>query len=126
MFFRRSLAALMVLVSMLVAPSAMAESQFTLGRTLLLGMGDSGAEIPLIVCRPTKSLKIKAEREVHLERIVVTYGNDKSKSIKLNRTLKEGDESQWYSLGSRVCVKKLELFGNAEGSKAGIKIFGRK
>ena len=126
MLFRRSLSALMVLVSLLLAPAAMAESQFTLGRTLLLGMGDQAATIPIIGCRPTKSLKIKAEREAHLDHIVVIYGNNKRKSIKLNQTLRAGEESQWRSLGSRLCVKKLELFGNAEGNKAGIKVFGRK
>lgn len=116
----------MGLVATLLAFPAMAESQFTLGRTMLLGVGDQGAVIPQIVCRPTKYVKFKAERELRLERIVVTYGNDKTKSIKLNQTLDKDEESQWHSLGSRVCVKGVEVFGNAEGSKAGLKVFGRK
>ena len=37
------------------------EEQFTLGRTLLLGMGEQGAVIPLLVCRQTKEIKVKGK-----------------------------------------------------------------
>ncbi|MGL5155440.1 MAG: DUF2541 family protein, partial [Aeromonas veronii] len=50
------------------------DDQFTLGRTILLGAGDHGATIPLVVCRQTKYIKVKAERDLTLDRVVVTYG----------------------------------------------------
>lgn len=102
------------------------EEQFTLGRTLLLGMGEQGAVIPLVVCRQTKEIKVKAERDLRLDHIRVTYGNNSTKTLRFNRDLKADKETSWHSLGTRRCVKKIEVFGHSEGSKAGVKVFGRR
>lgn len=122
-YLPRSLAAGCVLLVTGVSAGA---DQFTLGRTLLLGAGDHGAVIPLLVCRQTKEIKVKAERDLRLDHIRVTYGNNSTKTLRFNRDLKADKETSWHSLGARRCVKKIEVFGNAEGSKAGIKVFGRR
>ncbi|WP_421182988.1 DUF2541 domain-containing protein [Aeromonas enteropelogenes] len=110
-----------------VASSSYAgDDQFTLGRTILLGAGDHGATIPLVICRQTKYIKVKAERDLTLERVVVTYGGDRTKTIYFDREMHGEKETEWRSLGSRRCVKKIEVYGNSERSKAGVKVFGRK
>ena len=114
------------LAALLAAPQALAGDQFTLGRTLLLGIGDSGATIPLLVCRPTKYVKVKAERGLTLERLVVTYGDDRTRTVRFDREMDKDQETQWQSLGTRRCVKQIQVYGNAEGSKAGVKVFGRR
>ncbi|PJG58956.1 DUF2541 family protein [Aeromonas cavernicola] len=113
---------------LLVSTSAVqaSDDQFTLGRTILLGAGDHGATIPLVVCRQTKYIKVKAERDLTLERVVVTYGGDRTKTIYFDRDMRGSKETEWKSLGSRRCVKKIEIFGNSDRSKAGVKVFGRK
>ena len=113
---------------LLVAASACqaGDDQFTLGRTILLGIGDHGATIPMVACRQTKYIKVKAERDLTLDRIVVTYGSNRTKTIKFDRDMLADKETERKSLGSRVCVKRLEVYGNSEGSKAGVKVFGRK
>ncbi|WP_368194901.1 DUF2541 domain-containing protein [Aeromonas sp. R2-2] len=102
------------------------DDQFTLGRTILLGAGDHGATIPLVICRQTKYIKVKAERDLTLDRVVVTYGGDRTKTIRFDREMSSDKETEWKSLGSRRCVKKIEVYGNSERSKAGVKVFGRK
>lgn len=108
------------------ASQARADDEFLLGKTLLLGVGDHGATIPLIVCRPVKSIMIEARKELTLDRVKVFYGKSRSKTIQFDRTLKREQESGWKSLGSRLCIKRIEVYGNAEGSKAGIRVYGRK
>ncbi|WP_434471010.1 DUF2541 family protein [Aeromonas veronii] len=102
------------------------DDQFTLGRTILLGVGDHGATIPLVICRQTKYIKVKAERDLTLDRVVVTYGGDRTKTIYFDQDMRGDTETGWKSLGSRRCVKKIEVYGNSERSKAGVKVFGRK
>ncbi|EKP0307595.1 DUF2541 family protein [Aeromonas veronii] len=102
------------------------DDQFTLGRTILLGAGDRGATIPLVICRQTKYIKVKAERDLNLERVVVTYGGDRTKTIRFDRDMSGNKETEWKSLGSRRCVKKIQVYGNSERSTAGVKVFGRK
>lgn len=106
--------------------TAMADDEFRLGKTMLLGVGDHPAIIPIIVCRPAKSIMVKAGRELTLERVKVFYGNDRSKTLNFDKDLKEDQESGWKSLGSRLCIKRIEVYGNSEGSKAGVKVYGRK
>ncbi|ALP39673.1 hypothetical protein WL1483_254 [Aeromonas schubertii] len=115
-----------MLATLLAAPQALADDQFTLGRTILLGMGDRGAVIPLVLCRPTKYVKVKAERELTLDRLVVTYGDDRTRTVRFDREMDKEQETEWKSLGTRRCIKKIEVYGNAEGSKAGVKVFGRR
>lgn len=109
-----------------VVPPAMADDEFRLGKTILLGVGDHPAIIPMLACRPARSIMVKAGRELTLERVKVIYGNDRSKTLHFDKTLKEDQESGWKSLGSRVCIKRIEVYGNSEGSKAGVKVYGRK
>ena len=109
-----------------LAAPAMADDEFRLGKTMLLGVGDHAAIIPVIICRPAKSIMVKAGRELTLDRVKVIYGNDRSKTLHFDKSLKEDQESGWKSLGSRVCIKRIEVYGNSEGSKAGVKVYGRK
>ncbi|MDR8522530.1 MULTISPECIES: DUF2541 family protein [Shewanella] len=121
------LAGLMVVASMLaVSNVAKADEQITLGRTILLSGGDHGAKIPLLICRKTDAIRVKAERDLHLERIKVTFNNGNTKTIHFHRDLKEDQYTDWRGFGYRRCVKKLEVFGNSDGSKAGVKVLGRK
>ncbi|MCK2082869.1 DUF2541 family protein [Aeromonas sp. 3925] len=115
----------MVLLGGVVSP-AMADDEFRLGNTLLLGVGDHPAIIPIIICRPARSIMVKAGRELTLDRVKVIYGNDRSKTLHFDKGLKEDQESGWKSLGNRVCIKRIEVYGNSEGSKAGVKVYGRK
>ncbi|WP_277606777.1 DUF2541 family protein [Aeromonas sp. MR7] len=118
----------LVLSTLLLALPApvMADDEFRLGSTMLLGVGDHAAIIPIIVCRPAKSIMVKAGRELTLDRVKVFYGNDRSKTLNFDKDLKEDQESGWKSLGSRLCIKRIEVYGNSEGSKAGVKVYGRK
>lgn len=121
------IASLVVAASLLVTSSnVIAGEQITLGRTILLSGGDHGAKIPLLVCRKTDAIRVKAERDLHLERVKVTFNNGQTKTINFYRDLKEDKHTDWRSFGYRRCVKKLEVFGNSDGSKAGLKVFGRK
>ena len=109
-----------------VASPVRADDEFRLGNTILLGVGDHPAIIPIIICRPATSIMVKAGRELTLDRVKVIYGNDRSKTLHFDKSLKEDQESGWKSLGSRVCIKRVEVYGNSEGSKAGVKVYGRK
>ena len=125
--FRRGLAVCLLSTLLWIPASpAMADDEFRLGNTLLLGVGDHPAIIPIIVCRPARSIMVKAGRELTLDRVKVIYGNDRSKTLHFDKGLKEDQESGWKSLGSRVCIKRIEVYGNSEGSKAGVKVYGRK
>ncbi|MFB2800654.1 DUF2541 family protein [Shewanella seohaensis] len=102
------------------------DDEITLGRTLLLGIGDHPATIPLIICRQAKYIKIKAERDVSVDRVVVTYGDDKTRTVRFDTDIEKDKHSEWKSLGARRCVKKIEVYGNSDRSKAGIKVIGKK
>ncbi len=124
---RRGFNALLLSTLLLALPApAMADDEFRLGKTILLGVGDHPAIIPMLACRPTKSIMVKAGRELTLERVKVFYGNDRSKTLYFDKDLKEDQESGWKSLGSRLCIKRIEVYGNSEGRKAGVKVYGRK
>ncbi|MDM5131509.1 DUF2541 domain-containing protein [Aeromonas piscicola] len=124
---RQGFNALLLSTLLLALPTpAMADDEFRLGNTMLLGVGDHPAIIPIIVCRPAKSIMVKAGRELTLNRVKVFYGNDRSKTLNFDKDLKEDQESGWKSLGSRLCIKRIEVYGNSEGSKAGVKVYGRK
>ncbi|MDR7020617.1 DUF2541 family protein [Aeromonas salmonicida] len=124
---RRGFNALLLSTLLLALPApAMADDEFRLGQTLLLGVGDHAAIIPIIVCRPAKSIMVKAGRELTLNRVKVFYGNDSSKTLTFDKDLKADQESDWKSFGSRLCIKRIEVYGNSEGSKAGVKVYGRK
>ncbi|WP_308443271.1 MULTISPECIES: DUF2541 family protein [unclassified Shewanella] len=120
-------ASIIVAASMLVSSSvAMADEQITLGRTILLEGGDHGAKIPLLICRKTDAIRVKAERDLHLEKIKVTFNNGQTKTIHFYRDLKKNKYTDWRKFAYPRCVKKLEVFGNSDGSKAGVKVLGRK
>ena len=126
-FSRRGLAACLLSTLLWVPASpALAADEFRLGKTILLGVGDHPAIIPMLACRPTKSIMVKAGRELTLERVKVFYGSDRSKTLYFDRDLKEDQESGWKSLGSRLCIKRIEVYGNSEGSRAGVRVYGRK
>lgn len=107
-------------------PAQAAEDQFTLGRTVLLEVSDRGAVIPLVICRVASEIKIKAERNLTLDKLLVTYGNDRTRTINARGVLRREQETGWLPLGGRYCVKKIEVRGHADGNKAGVKVFGRR
>lgn len=102
------------------------EEQFTLGRTILLEVGDRGAVIPLVICRVASEIKIKAERNLTLDKLLVTDSNGRTRSVNAKGALRREQETGWLSLGRRYCVKKIEVRGHADGSIAGVKVFGRR
>ena len=105
--------------------AAQAEDHINLGRTILLEHGNHGAKIPLLVCRKANAIKIKAERNVRLNRVVITFQNGDKKTISFYRDLKKDETTNWRAFAYKRCVKHIEVFGNSDGSKAGIKVLGR-
>lgn len=109
-----------------VTSVAKADEQITLGRTIVLGASGEGAIIPLLICRKADAFKIKAERKLNLEKVIVTFNNGNTKTVRFYRDLKKNEETKWRSFGYKRCVKKLEVFGSSVGSRSGVKAFGRK
>jgi hypothetical protein len=105
-------------------PSAMADEDIRLGQTILLGVGDHPAIIPMLACRPTKSIMVKAGRELTLERVKVFYGNDRSKTLYFDKVLKRirsrgGNPS---AAGSASSASRCTAI--PEGSRAGSRCTG--
>ena len=123
-----SLAITLLVVSTTVfsVATVQASEQITLGRTLLLKIGDEGAQAPLILCRRADAIKIQAEKNVYLKRAIVTFKNGDKKTINFHQDLNGGSETDWRSFAYKRCVKNIEVFGNSKNTKSGIKIFGRK
>ncbi|WP_244268483.1 DUF2541 family protein [Aeromonas fluvialis] len=115
-----------MLAALLAAPLALADDQFTLGRTIVLGLGEKGSSITKVICLPTQSIKVKAERDLTLDKLVITYSGEKTKTVSFNRKLKEDQETEWKSIGGRLCVKKIQVYGYADGLLAKVKVFGRR
>ncbi|MFM1647822.1 DUF2541 domain-containing protein [Aeromonas salmonicida] len=116
--------ALLGSVLLIVATAANAGGQFTLGRTVLLD-GGRVATIPVPMCRMTDAIKIKAERDVNIKRVVLTYNNGGKRTVNFNRDIRENKETEWRSLGSERCVDSIKVYGSSERSTGGIKVFGR-
>jgi len=106
-----------------VACSANAD-QFTLGRTILLD-GGRAAVVPVPMCRMVDAIKIKAERDVEIKRVVLTFQNGGKKNINFNRNLRKNQETEWRKLGMDRCLDSIKVYGNSERSTGGIKVFGR-
>lgn len=123
-FSCRLFARLMVGGAMLIAATAANASQFTLGRTILLD-GGRAAVVPVPLCRNIDAIKIKAERDVRINRVVLTFQNGSKKNINFNRDLKKNQETEWRKLGMERCVDSIKVYGNSERSTGGIKVFGR-
>ncbi|MBT1446172.1 DUF2541 family protein [Shewanella sp. JM162201] len=98
----------------------------TLGRTILLEHSNHGAEIPLIICRKTDAVKIRAERDLHLRKAVFTFRNGETRTIQFQRKLKKGETTDWRKFSYRRCVKHIEVFGEAKDGTAGVKVLGRE
>ena len=104
---------------------AMADEDIRLGQTILLGVGDHPAIIPMLACRPTKSIMVKVGRELTLERVKVFYGNDRSKTLYFDKGVERGS-------GVGVAIprqptlhraSRVRQFGREQG---GVKVYGRK
>ena len=109
----------------LIAP-AHADDKFTLGRTILLEHGNLAAKIPMVICRNTNAIKVKAEKDLELRKVVVRFQNGDEKTIRFHRDLKKDKMTDWRYFGYRRCVKNIEVYGNSEGSKAGIRVYGKE
>ncbi|MGI2260708.1 DUF2541 family protein [Shewanella sp. GXUN23E] len=108
-----------------VAP-VMAADHITLGRTILLEDGHHGAKIPLLVCRKTDAIKIKAERDLRLNKAVFTFRNGETRTINFYRNLKKNETTDWRKFAYRRCVKHIEVYGEAKDGTAGVKVLGRE
>ncbi|MFT5235291.1 MAG: hypothetical protein ACI8SK_001283 [Shewanella sp.] len=127
MNMKKLMAHILFATSILTATSvAQADEQITLGRTIVLGVSGKGAVIPLLICRKADAFKVKAERKLNLEKIIVTFNNGNTKTVRFNKELNKDEETKWHSFGYKRCVKKLEIFGSSDGSRSGVKVFGRK
>ncbi|MGL5048357.1 MAG: DUF2541 family protein [Shewanella sp.] len=125
--FQLAMATLLVLCTSVVhAKKDDKYDEITLGRTIILGIGSQGATIPLVICRTAKEISIKAERDVYIDRAVVTFQDENTRTVRFNTDIEGDTSSKWKSLGSLRCVKKIEVYGTADRSKAGIKVMGRK
>lgn len=105
---------------------AHADDKITLGRTILLGKSNHGAEIPLLVCRRVDAIRVKAERDLRLERVKVTFKNGETKTINFYRGLDKNKQTDWRKFAYTRCVKNIEVFGKADNSSAGVKVYGRQ
>ena len=115
-----------LLATSLFSTLAQADGKFTLGRTILLEHGKHAAKIPLVICRRTNAIQIKAERELRLRKAVVKFQNGESKTINFHRNFKEDDKSDWRYFGYRRCVKSIDVYGNSERSTAGVRVYGKE
>ncbi|HAS61455.1 MAG TPA: DUF2541 domain-containing protein [Vibrio sp.] len=115
-----------VVSALLFASNAQADGKFTLGRTLLLEHGKHAAKIPLLVCRNTNAIQIKAEKGLELRKAVVKFQNGESKTINFYRDFDKDEHSSWRYFGKRRCVKSINVYGNSESSKAGVRVYGKE
>ncbi|GEM75285.1 DUF2541 family protein [Vibrio sagamiensis] len=103
-----------------------ADDKFTLGRTILLEHGNLAAKIPMIVCRNTNAIKIKAEKNLELRKAVVKFQNGEEQTIHFHRNLRKDNTTDWRYFGYRRCVKNIDVYGNSKGSKAGVRVYGKE
>ncbi|KLV04612.1 hypothetical protein ABT56_14200 [Photobacterium aquae] len=124
----KSLFAALLLATGLLGASSMAHADdtITLGRTILLGKSDHGAEIPVIGCRRVDAIKVKAERDLFLERVKVTFQNKETRTFKFYRKVGEDKKTDWRKFAYKRCVTHIEVFGKAKGSSAGVRVYGRQ
>ncbi|MGF1688484.1 DUF2541 family protein [Photobacterium japonica] len=121
------IATLLVGASLLgTAGLAHADDKITLGRTIVFEHHSKDAVIPLMVCRRADAIQVKAERDMRLERVVATFRNGETKTIRFHRNLDKNERTDWRKFAYTRCIKKLEVFGKSKGSSAGVKIYGRK
>ncbi|OLQ88216.1 DUF2541 domain-containing protein [Vibrio panuliri] len=112
--------------TLILSATAHADDKFTLGRTILLEHGKHAAKVPLLVCRYTNAIQIKAERELDLRKAVVKFQNGESKTFSFYRGFDKDEFSAWRYFGKRRCVKSIDVYGNSEGSKAGVRVYGKE
>ncbi|WP_435532762.1 DUF2541 family protein [Vibrio stylophorae] len=110
------------------APFAHADESITLGRTIVFEENNYGADIPLVVCRRADAIRVKADRDMYLREVVLTFKNGDTKTVHFYRNVKKDKKTGWRSLGYgyKRCVKRLEVFATSKHSSAGIRIYGRQ
>lgn len=121
------IATLLVGASLLgAAGTAHADDKITLGRTIVFESHSQDAVIPLLSCRRVDAIRVKADRDMRLERVKVTFRNGETKNIRFHRSLDKNEYTDWRKFAYTRCVKKLEVFGKSKGSSAGVRIYGRQ
>lgn len=115
----------LIAASMLFGATAAQADEFTLGRTIVV-KGSNDAVIPVPMCRKAKSIRVKAEKGMHLSRVKVKFQNGESRTFQFNRGLGEDKYTDWRSFAYPRCVTSMEVFGKPYGSKAGVRVYGRK
>lgn len=123
---KKSLIVSALLGSLLLSVNVHADDKFTLGRTILLEHGKHAAKIPLLVCRYTNAIQVKAEKDLDLRKAVVKFQNGESKTFNFYRGFDKDEKSDWRYFGKRRCVKSIDVYGNSEGSKAGVRVYGKE
>lgn len=109
-----------------VSAAAHADDTITLGRTIVFENNDYGAEIPLLVCRRVNAIKVKADRDMYLSKIKVTFKNGDKKTFNFFRRVKEDNTTDWRRLPYKRCVKHIEVFAESKNSSAGVRVLGRQ
>ncbi len=111
--------------SILLGATSAHADQFTLGRTIVV-KGSNDAVIPVPLCRKAKAIRVKAERGMHLKRVRVKFQNGERRTFQFNRGLAENQKTDWRKFAYPRCVTSLEVFGKPYGSKAGVRVYGRR
>ena len=86
------------------------------GQTILLGVGDHPAIIPMLACRPTKSIMVKAGRGIDPGAGQGVYGSDRSKTLYFDKGSERGS-------GVGVAITRQPALHQAD---RGVRQFGRE
>ncbi|MEZ8142886.1 DUF2541 domain-containing protein [Enterovibrio norvegicus FF-33] len=109
-----------------IPTAAQADDRITLGRTIVFKNTDYGADIPLVICRRVNAIQVKADRDMYLQKVKITFKNGDTKTIRFYRDVGKDKTTDWRKLAYKRCVKKLEVFGKSENSSAGVRVYGRQ
>lgn len=106
---KKTVLAMLAGVTLMGAAGVQAAENITLGRTILLEDGNHGAKIPLIVCRKTDAIKIRAERDLKLRKAVFTFQNGETRTINFYRDVKKATALTGVNLLT-VAVLKISKY----------------
>ncbi|MCP4956232.1 DUF2541 family protein [Photobacterium aquimaris] len=121
---KKGLIGLALLAGGLVTSLPATAGTFTLGHTWLLEIGNVKGNIPFPICRNAKGFKIEAQRDLKLDRVKVRFRNGEEKTFNYYRDVKKDQDTGVRLFGYERCIKHIEVSGNSEGTRAGVKVIG--
>ncbi|CEO41071.1 DUF2541 domain-containing protein [Photobacterium kishitanii] len=121
---KKGLIGLALLAGGLVTSLPATAGTFTLGHTWLLEIGNVKGKIPFPICRNAKGFKIEAQRDLKLDRVKVRFRNGEEKTYNYYRDVKKDKDTGARLFGYERCIKHIEVSGNSEGTRAGVKVIG--